>query len=157
MLAMELFSAALHETTERASFIGLVSSLEPLAKQQNFKKHEEYGESVKALLDRINKEIGNAEDIGEDIRSALKDKVNGDLHRESVSKALKRLLRTHFSEDSEDYKVIVKSYNRRSDMLHEGKSFENLHEHIGMLKSAIRHLFAKILGLPLYWDPGDPK
>ena len=157
MLAMELFSAALHETTERAIFIGLVSSLEPLADQQDFRKHEEYGESVQALLDRINKEIDNAEDIGEDIRSALKDKVNGDLHREAVSKSLKRLLRTHFSEDSVDFKVIVKSYNMRSKMLHEGKFFKNLDEDIGMFKSALRHLFAKILGLPLLWDPGDPE
>ena len=152
-LAMELYSAALHETTERATFIGLVSSLEPLANQQDFRKNERYGERVRTLIDHIRDKIDRTEDIGEDIRTALKNKVKGDLHRESVSQALKRLLRTYFSEDSDDFKVIVRSYNMRSKMLHEGKSFKNLDEEIRMLKSALRRLFAKILGLPLSRDP----
>jgi hypothetical protein len=66
LVSMELFASARLETTERARFVGLVSSLEPLAQQEAY-ENPELKELVESFVDQL-----KTTSIPEDIKSSLK-------------------------------------------------------------------------------------
>src|ERR1051325_1888285 len=55
VLSMELYAAANLEVSDRAKFLGLVSSLEPLASQQK------YADSVVSLVDGFRQQLQSAQ------------------------------------------------------------------------------------------------
>jgi len=85
LVACELFAAARIETTERTRFLGLVSSLEPLAVQQKYENVE-----LIALISTFKESILNSMINGK-IRDSLVGRIE-QLKKESISMAIKRLV-----------------------------------------------------------------
>ncbi len=85
LLAMELFASARQESTERSRFIGLVSSLEPLAEQ------ERYNTDVSAAIEEFKGQI-KALQLPPHIETSLMGRTDT-LTTESVSSAIRRLVR----------------------------------------------------------------
>jgi len=83
LVAVEIFASAKLETTERAKFVGLVSSLEPLATQERYEIDE-----LKGLIQKFKQELESSR-----LEQSLKDSLIGRIDQlkvESVSRAIKK-------------------------------------------------------------------
>lgn len=148
VLSMELYTAANLEVSDRAKFLGLVSSLEPLASQ------EKYAGSVLNLLNSFRQQLQSAElrDFEPNEAEKVKNSLNGrlkDLERESIRQALLRLIREVFPEDEQSVKVIDEAYALRSKMLHDGITDPYLDRRSHAIEQIIRRLYAARIGKPL--------
>ena len=119
LVASELFAAGRLETTERARFIGLVSSLEPLAVQEKYE--------IKELNDLIItfKELLQKSSIDDSIKTSLINQIQ-QLKRESVLRAIKRLVQETIPDDPIAIDVIKEAYSLRSKIIHEGSTDADL-------------------------------
>lgn len=115
---MELFTSARLEATERTRFLGLVSSLEPLATQ------ELHGGDVPELIDNYLSMLRDAS-ISEEIRNSLRSSINN-LKKESVGFAIKKMIRSAFPEDRNAISLVGHAYDVRSQILHNGQADEDL-------------------------------
>jgi hypothetical protein len=140
LLSMELFASARLEATERTRFIGLVSALEPLAKQ----KQLEYPNLNQIIQDAVSK-VKDSLDIPENVKRSIIGSI-GNLKRESVSQAIYRLLETHLPGDERALKIIKEAYTIRSKLLHEGFTDADLSEESNKIENIIRRIYAAIVG-----------
>lgn len=148
LVSMELFASARLETTERARFVGLVSSLEPLAQQEAY-ENAELKELVKSFVDQL-----KTTSIPEDIKSSLRGRING-LKQESVSRAIRRLVKEHFPENLDAVSTVEEAYDIRSKILHEGAFDEDLAQKSNEIEDIIRQIYSRILKLELCVPPNQ--
>lgn len=141
LLAMELFASARQESTERSRFIGLVSSMEPLAEQQR------YTVDVSAAIEQFKGQI-KALQLPPHIETSLMGRT-ATLTTESVSSAIRRLVKETLPDDSEALKVIGEAYNLRSRILHDGTTDADLNEKSREVESVVRRIIASKAALGL--------
>lgn len=144
LLAMELFCAARFETTLRSRFIGMVSSLEPLAIQNEYAA-EQYGPAVEKAISSAVESLKETDDIPDEVKQSLIGRIR-DLRRESVRQAYLRLARQHL----EDYeaRALDEAYNLRSEMLHDGNTDPDLPEVVQNVEALVSKIFGGIIGIP---------
>lgn len=138
LLAMELFCAARFEATARARFIGIVSSLEPLAQQARY-DHEAFGPTIEDTVSKAVASIEGADDIPDYVRRSLVGRLQN-LRRESVRHAYRRLASKHL--EDEDVHALDEAYNIRSKMLHEGESDPDLSNVTNTVENLVRAVLA---------------
>lgn len=141
LVAIELFTSAKLETTERSKFVSLVSAIEPLAKQ--FKYEDE---ALTGLIKEFKLQAKNSQ-----ISPKIKDSIIGRLDQlkiESVSQAIRRLIKDRLPEDQESLDIIEEAYSLRSKILHEGATDADLslksHEVETVLKKLISEYVADL-------------
>ncbi len=149
LLSMEIFSSANLETTERTKFLSLVSSLEPLASQN------EYPNSIKMLIDNFQRELQNLdifEMLTENEKIKLKNSLKGrldQLKKESIRQSLLRTIRELLPSENDAVQIIDDAYNLRSKILHEGTTDPYLSSRNKEVTKIIRKLFAARIGKQL--------
>ncbi|MEG5040742.1 MULTISPECIES: hypothetical protein [unclassified Microcoleus] len=148
LVSMELFASARLETTERTRFVGLVSSLEPLAQQEAY-EISELKELVKSFVDQL-----NTTSIPDDIKSSLRGRIN-ELKQESVSRAIRRLVKEHFPENLDAVSTVEEAYDIRSKILHDGAFDADLEQKSNEIEDIIRQIYSRILKLELYVRPNQ--
>jgi hypothetical protein len=132
-MAIEIFAAARLETTERAKFVGIVSALEPIAVQE---RHE--NEELKSLLENFKKKLDNS-GLDPSLKASLRGRIE-QLTLESVSHAIRRLVKESLPEDSDAVEIIEEAYNLRSKILHEGSTDADLQEKSRKVEETIRKI-----------------
>ena len=152
LVSMELFNAAAHETTERAKFVMMMSSVEPLIEQVDLTGNSDYGNALQDTVDGIKQLVKDAEDLPDSIRDSLLGQVSN-LKRESIGQGLRRLCDEYLSDSKEAYKLLKECYNIRSQIVHEGGTDNYLTERTQELKEILRRLFSSITGMPLSSNP----
>jgi hypothetical protein len=148
LVSMELFASARLETTERARFVGLVSSLEPLAQQEAYDNPE-----LKQLVESFVEQLKTTS-IPEDIKSSLRGRING-LKQESVSRAIRRLVKEHFPENLDAVSTVEEAYDIRSKILHEGAFDADLAQKSNEIEDIIRQIYSRILKFELLVPPNQ--
>jgi hypothetical protein len=148
LLSMELFASARLEVSDRARFVTLVSSLEPLAQTA------EYPEAVISLVKRLTTEVTNAdlESIPEEERESIRRSLLGRVHQlqfESIRHALLKTVRELLPGDTEALAVIDEAYGLRSEILHEGATDPYLDTKAAVVEDVIRLMYAAKLNKPL--------
>ncbi|MCX5812773.1 MAG: HEPN domain-containing protein [Proteobacteria bacterium] len=141
MLAMELFASARQESTERSRFIGLVSSLEPLAEQQVFTPE------ISTVIDHFKGQIKDLK-LPSRIEASLLGQTEG-LYTESVSSAIRRLINETLPDDSKALHVIEDAYNLRSRILHDGTTDADLNQKSREVEAVVRQVIASRAALRL--------
>ena len=144
LVSMELFASARLETTERARFVGLVSSLEPLAQSEAYENAE-----LKELVDSFVAQLKKTTSISENIKSSLNGRING-LKKESISQAIRRLVKEHFPENPDAVSTVEEAYDIRSKILHQGAFDAYLAQKSNEIEDIIRQIYSRILKLDLY-------
>ena len=134
LVAMELFASSRLETTERSRFVGMVSSLEPLANQETNEDPD-----LKILLSLFQRQLQESV-LPQNIKEAIRDKIDL-LKVESVSKAIRRLVRELLPEDSGAAEVIDEAYHIRSRILHDGLTDADLELRSREAEAVIRRIF----------------
>ncbi len=113
LLSMEIFAGARLETSERAKYLLMVSSLEPLAKPESL------GVTVDSFVaDTINT-LKNS-DIEESVKNSLMVRVKS-LREESIGQSLRRLVKEILPEITKAPKIINEAYAIRSQLAHSGQ------------------------------------
>ena len=141
LLAMELFASARQESTERSRFISLVSSLEPLAEQQD------YTAEVSAAIGQFKDQIKDLK-LPPHIEASLLGRTEG-LSTESVSSAIRRLVKETLPDDSEALQIIEDAYNLRSRILHDGTTDADLNQKSREAEAVVRRVIASTAALSL--------
>jgi hypothetical protein len=141
LLAMELFASARQELTERSRFIGLVSSLEPLAEQKI--QCEEVVDIVNQFKDQV-----KGLNIPRQTETSLLGRIEG-LATESVSSSIRHLIEVALPGDKEALNIVEDAYNLRSRILHEGTTDADLNQKSRGIESVIRRVIAYKAGLTL--------
>ncbi len=148
LVAMELFSSSQLEVTQTARLISLVTSLEALSAQRNYK---EYTEHVQEKIDELICAIKIDDRIPENIRNSLVGRIKRDMDIESVRQAILRVI-MQFLHDKEYKQLFEEAYTARSELVHDGKSDADLQKLIDDVSKMIRKTFAACLNLSLYRD-----
>lgn len=148
LVSMELFASARLETTERARFVGLVSSLEPLAQQKAYDNPE-----LKQLVESFVEQLKTTS-IPEDIKSSLNGRING-LKNESISRAIRRLVKEHFPENLDAVSTVEEAYDIRSKILHEGAFDADLAQKSNEIEDIIRQIYSCRLNSNLFAPPNQ--
>lgn len=139
LISMELFTSARLESTARAKFIGLVSSLEPLAIQEDF-NNKELDDAISSFKTRINAIAS----LTDEEKNSIKGRVEH-LNKESVSQSILRFVKKHFAQKSEITKVVKEAYDIRSNILHHGNLDYDLEEKRNELEEIMRQIYSKLL------------
>ena len=113
LIASELFTSSRLESTERAKFVGLISSLEPLCEQKDYEIPDLVND-IKELKSIISKK-----NYDDKIKNSILGRIDG-LKKESVSQSIKRTIEKYFPNNNETLETIIDAYNTRSKILHEG-------------------------------------
>lgn len=147
LLSMEIFCAARLETSQRAVFLALVSSLEPLAREANL------GSEVAAFVKDARKLL-LATSIEPRVRASLEGRLL-QLKSESIRQALRRLVRETLPEAPEAEQIVEDAYGLRSQLVHNGVP-DDLDIDFGRESDAIssiaRRIYSKMLGRKLARD-----
>ena len=141
LLAMELFASARKESTERSRFVGLVSSIEPLAEQQS------YTGEVSEMIDRFKDQIEELK-LPPHIHASLWART-ANLSTESVSSAIRRVVKETLPDDSEALRIIEDAYNLRSRILHDGTTDADLNQKSREVETVVRRVIASKAALNL--------
>lgn len=134
LISMELFTSARLEATERTRFLGLVSSLEPMATQ------EPYGDVVTNLIDQYLSMLHETS-VPEDVRNSLRGSIQR-LKNESVGFSIKKLVRNSFPGDDKAITLVSHAYDVRSKILHNGQVDDDLEFITNELEGLVRRLIA---------------
>jgi hypothetical protein len=138
LLASELFASARLETTERAKFIGLVSSLEPLTHRKNYDS-----EVLRSLIKDFTIKIKKS-NFEEDMQNSLCGRID-QLNFESILSSIRRLIEETLPEDLEAIQKVQEAYSLRSKILHEGSTDADLDLKSNEIQDVIRRIIeAKI-------------
>lgn len=143
LISMELFTSARLESTERAKFIGLVSSLEPLATPESYGNQE-----IEILISSFVSQLNGVESLPENIRNSIAGRARS-LNSESISQAITRFVQQFFPHNPEVIKIVKEAYDIRSSILHEGTFDADLDEKGNKLEDIIRHIYSQVLQLDL--------
>ena len=136
LIAIELFTSAKLETTERSKFIGLVSALEPLAKQEKYEDEE-----LKKLIKNFKQQIKSS-NLDQQLKNSLDGRID-QLKLESVSKAIRRMVKEKLPGDNESIKIIENAYGLRSKILHEGATDADLQQKSNEVERVIKFIIEK--------------
>lgn len=148
IVSMELFNAALHETTERATFVMMMSSIEPLINKPDLTESEDFGDSLQKNIDIMKDTIKNEEDVPGHIRDSIIGQISK-LKEGSIGQGLRNLCETHLPDDQDAYPLLRECYRIRSRIVHDGGTDDYLQERTRELQNVLRRLFASVIGLPL--------
>jgi hypothetical protein len=113
LMSLELYCAALLETSARARFIMVVSALEPIATQQD------HGKEVSDFVDGAVIALEQATGIADNVKRSLEGGIEK-LGKESIGFSLSRLSEERFPNRPDVKKRITKAYALRSQLLHRG-------------------------------------
>lgn len=149
LVALELFNAAAHETTERAKFVMTMSSVEALLSRVDRTQHPEYGLKMQTLLSNLKSLVRDSEGIPESVRGSIVGSIDNQLRWRSISQSLKKLCEKYLPGDSQSYQILRDCYNIRSTIVHEGGTDDFLSEKATKLSEITRQIFASVIGLPL--------
>ena len=147
LISMELFASARLESTERAKFIGLVSSLEPLASQESYNNQE-----IENLVNEFIHQLNEILSINENVKNSIAGRARM-LCNESISQSVIRLVENYIPDNPKVVESIVEAYKIRSNILHYGTFDADLDEKSNELEDIIRYIYGKILELPLLAAP----
>jgi len=149
LVSMELFASARLETTERARFVGLVSSLEPLAQSEAYDNPE-----LKELVESFVAQLNKTTSIPENIKSSVKGRIN-ELKNDSISQAIKRLVQDNFPENPDAVSTVEEAYKIRSKILHEGAFDADLAQKSNEIEDIIRQIYSCRLKSNLFVPPNQ--
>jgi hypothetical protein len=138
LIAIEIFTAAKLETTERSKFVNLVSSIEPLAAQKKYEDDE-----LLKLLKDFKSQIKSLS-LESSIRDSLIGRIDH-LKTESVSKAIRRVIKEKLPNDQSSLEIIEEAYGLRSRILHEGATDADLQQKSIEVESVIRSLIEQFI------------
>lgn len=138
LLATELFASARLETTERSKFVGLISSLEPLATQEKYE-----GEEIEKLIKKFKNDLKTS-NLDDSLKNSLRGRID-QLKIESVSRAIRRMIQDTFPDDVDLLELIEDAYNLRSKILHEGSTDADLNEKSIAVEDAVRKIFEALI------------
>lgn len=141
LVSMELFTSARLEATERTRFLGMISSLEPIADQRDHAPT--VAEMVNGFLQQLNDTT-----MDESVKNSLRGSIQR-LKQESVGYAIKRMIRESLPEDSKAVDLVTHAYSIRSSLLHDGYADADLDLITHDLEQLIRRLIAIRLGRTL--------
>ena len=133
LIAVEIFASAKLETTERAKFVGLVSSLEPLSTQEKYEIEE-----LNCLIRSFKNEIENS-GLDLSLKKSLKGRIE-QLKIESVSRSIKRMVKEKLPDDNNSLELIEDAYKLRSKILHEGATDADLEQKTREVENIIKTL-----------------
>jgi hypothetical protein len=111
-LAAQLYNQSHFQSSDAARFITLISAIEALAEQ-----HRRASATI-ALVNCMIEEAATAGNLEESERKALTDDL-GNLKRESISSACRRLVRTHCGAPAVE--AFTRAYGIRGKLLHNGE------------------------------------
>jgi len=141
-LALELYTTAQFENSDRAKFIGVVSAIEPLATQEDYSQKESY--EIAAALEELCKEVDTYTAIPDPIRASMKGQIRN-LRRESVRRACRRLINDRLPEHDDATNIFEQAYSARSKMLHEGETPTDLERIYHEMQNLVRNLLLTFL------------
>lgn len=145
LLSMEIFCSARLESSQRATFLALVSALEPLAKEASL------GPAVAAFVDQCVQQLRANADIQPELKSSLDGRLL-QLRQESIRQALRRLARTALPNQPEAPQLIDDAYALRSQLVHNGVPADldtDLERESQAVSRTIRALYSSLLMRPL--------
>ena len=148
LLSMEIFCAARLEASQRAVFLTLVSSLEPLAREADL------GPEVAAFVKDARKMLGTAKKIDPNVRASLEGRLL-QLRTESIRQALRRLVRTVLPESPDAEQIVDEAYDLRSQLIHNGVPTDldiDLGRESDVMATIVRRIYSKMLGRKLARD-----
>lgn len=149
LVSMELFTSARLETSDRAKFVGLVSSLEPLVQSEAYGNPE-----LEKLVDNFLNQLDNTS-IPENInKESLQGRIR-DLKKESISQAIQRIVQESIpaNENEEAVSIIKEAYKIRSKILHEGARYTDLEQKSNEIENIIRQIYSHRLKRDLFISP----
>lgn len=152
LLSMELFSASRFELSERAKFISLVSSLEPLAIPAK------YPNAIEKMITVFCNQVKDVElpelrlEEATRLRNSLEGRIRG-LSRESIRQAILRIVRELLPRDKDAVEIIDKAYALRSQILHDGASDPYLDRKVLAVEDTIRRIYSARIGKTLKVAP----
>jgi hypothetical protein len=111
-LAAQLYNQSHFQSSAAACFLTLISAIEALAE-----RHRRASATV-ALINCMIEEAATAGNLEESERKALTDGL-GNLKRESISSACRRLVRTHCGDSAVE--AFTRAYGIRGELLHNGE------------------------------------
>ncbi|MEG4217326.1 hypothetical protein [Microcoleus sp. Pol14C4] len=149
LVSMELFASARLETTERARFVGQVSSLEPLAQSEAYDNPE-----LKELVESFVAQLNKTTSIPKNIKSSVQGRIN-ELKNESISQAIKRLVKDNFPENPDAVSTVEEAYKIRSKILHEGAFDADLAQKSNEIEDIIRQIYSCRLNSNLFVPPNQ--
>lgn len=141
LLSMEIFCAARLESSQRATFLALVSALEPLAKE------EPLGPAVALFVDECCQQLRASAGIQQELKASLEGRLL-QLRQESVRQALRRLVRTALPNQRDASRLIDEAYALRSQLIHNGVPADldvDLESESQAVSRTIRALYASLL------------
>lgn len=141
LVSMELFTSARLESTERTRFLGMVSSLEPIAEQLI------HAPAVVELVDGFIQQL-NGTAMDESVKNSLRGSIQR-LKQESVGFAIKRMIHESFPNETSAVELVTHAYQIRSSLLHDGHADADLNLIAHDLEQLIRRLIAVRLGKQL--------
>ena len=139
LISMELFTSARLESTERAKFIGLVSSLEPLAIQKSYNNQE-----IEDLIGEFTSKVNRVKSLPKTIRGSIIGRAQG-LKKESISQAIVGFVQQFFPQNPDIVCIVKEAYDIRSSILHDGTFDADLDEKGKKIEDIIRHIYSQIL------------
>ncbi len=148
LVSMELFTSAKLETTDRAKFVGLVSSLEPLAQSEAYGNPE-----LEKLVDNFVKQLTDTS-IPDKIKRSVEGRIR-DLKKESISQAIQRIVQESIpaNENEKAVSIIKDAYNIRSTILHEGSTDADVEQKSNEIENIIRQIYSHRLKRNLFISP----
>jgi hypothetical protein len=141
LISMELFASARLESTERAKFIGLVSSLEPLATKQPYNITQ-----VENLVSSFIEQLNKIDNLPDNIKNSIAGRAKS-LNNESISQAIARYVQSYFPDQPNLIKFVKETYDIRSSILHDGTFDADLEERGRDIEDIIRYIYSKLLGV----------
>jgi hypothetical protein len=141
LLSMEVFCSARLEVSQRAVFLALVSSLEPLAREVSL------GPAVDAFVDDCVQLLHQAADIPTECRASLQGRLH-QLKQESIRQALRRLVREVLPNDTDASQIVDDAYALRSQIIHAGAPTDldvDLERESQLIAKTVRRLYASML------------
>jgi len=136
LVAVEIFTSAKLETTERSKFVGLISAIEPLAFQEKYKDPE-----LDSLIKNFKSQI-DLSSLDQPLKDSLKGRID-QLKVESVSKAIRRMIKEKLPGDNDSLQIIEEAYGLRSKILHEGATDADLQQKSQEVEGVIKILIEK--------------
>jgi len=134
LLSMELCASSRLESNTRSRLLLLVSAFEALAEQRDFSKQ------LGGLIANLQDVLSEAELADEALRASLKGQIDR-MARESVRRAIRRMLGRHSLISEADAATVEKAYGARSDILHDGKRVPELDAMANELDNMLMRLY----------------